>query len=76
MAAFNKIPRRSSLHESSNAHSKVSTDREELELLKPMKGVKLPLLPPRFSLHSLLEASLPAGPQGTENPDNLNPQQL
>lgn len=71
MAAFNKIPRRSSLHDSSNAHSKVSTDREELELLKPMKGVKLPLLPPRFSLHSLLEASLP-----TENPDNLNPQQL
>ena len=60
MAAINKMPRRSSQHDSSLMNAEHSTDRDESEQLKPikeMKGVKLPLLHPRFSVHSLLEAS-------------------
>ena len=60
MAAINKMPRRSSHHDSSLINSKNSTDRDEYEQLRPvkeMKGIKLPLLHPRFSMHSLLEAS-------------------
>ena len=34
-----------------------------------MRGVKLPLLPPRFSLHSLLEATVPHVESQVQNSD-------